>query len=392
MPPAYCFPLCRQKMNVSQVYIARCPDYNQRNVDAALHESLQALESASSLIQAGQRVILKVNLLQGRPPEAAVTTHPALVAAVARWVRQAGATPVIADSPGGPFNAGALRHIYEVTGMRAAAEASGAELNYDVSTVDVACPEGRATHKLEAMRVIAEADAIIALPKLKTHSLTRLTGATKILFGTVPGIVKGTYHARFPSVENFSAMLIDLLCHYKPVLTVMDAIVGMEGNGPSGGEARVIGLLLTSTDAIALDVVAATIVSIDPLSVPPIAAAMRRGLTTGRVQDVQVIGTNLDAVAVRGFKFPTTGIHTRMFPDWTPNWIIQQLLASPQAGSKCVGCSVCADNCPPRAITIVGGRARINLQRCIHCYCCHELCPENAMELHRPWLARLISQ
>ncbi len=378
---------------MSRVHIAPCPDYDPARVEDALHASLEAFPEAPALIRAGQKVLLKANLLQPQPPDKAVTTHPALVAAVARWVTGLGATPIIADSPGGLFNVRTLRHLYQVTGMAQAATDGGAELNYDVSALQVAVPEGRATHTLDAMRAAVEADAIICLPKLKTHGLTLVTGAVKNLFGTVPGLTKGAYHARFPTVDRFSAMLIDNWLYYKPVLTVMDAVVGMQGNGPSGGDPCPIGLLLTSTDGIALDVVAAAVLGVAPLSVPTVAAAARRGLTSGRVEDVQVLGAHLDSVRVRGFRLPHTGMaHGRVIPAIVPRWVTDQLLASPQAGERCTACGVCEQNCPVHAIEIVDGRARTDLRRCIHCFCCHELCPENAVQLRMPLLAKLLDR
>jgi ferredoxin len=243
------------------------------------------------------------------------------------------------------------------------------------------------------MRVAVEADAIISLPKLKTHGLVQFTGATKNLFGTVPGVIKASYHARFAAVERFSAMLIDVLSYHNPVLTIMDAVVGMEGDGPSGGDPRHIGLLLTSTDGVALDVVASTLVGMAPLSVAPIAAAVRRGLISGQVEDIEVQGHSLDAARVVGFKRPRTGVQrVRMIPSSVPSWITDQLLASPQASSKCTACGVCVENCPVEAITIVDGRARMDLHRCIRCYCCHELCPEDAVELKQSLLARLLNR
>lgn len=378
---------------MSRVYIARCPSYSQQDIDTALHESLQALPEAEELIKPGQRVILKPNLLQAQPPEKAVTTHPALVAAVAKWVRKLGAIPIIADSPGPGhlFNARNLRRLYQVTGMTIAAEEGGAALNYDVGTVRVPYPEGRAVQTLDAMKILVEADVIISLPKLKTHDLMLFTGAIKNLFGTVPGMVKSTYHARFPSVERFSTMLIDILNCHKPALTIMDAVVGMEGDGPSAGTPRNIGLLLTSTDAVALDIVAASVVGILPAIVPTVAAAVRRGLTTGRVEDIEVLGNPIETVRVPGFKLPrTAGQHLRMIPHFVPTWITEQLLAKPQAGPRCTACGTCVENCPTQAITIVDNKAHMDLARCIRCYCCHELCPEHAVELHQPLLARVI--
>lgn len=378
---------------MNSVYVAKCSDYSPHTVESALQESLEGLAAEQALIKPGQRVILKVNLLQAQLPDKAVTTHPVIVAAVAKWVRRAGATPIIADSPGGLFNARTLRHVYQVTGMQAAAEAAGAVLNYDVGSTAVSCPECRAAHDFHALKVVVEADAIINLPKLKTHGLTQLTGAIKNIFGTVPGVTKGRYHARFPSVERFSAMLIDILSYHKPVLTVMDAVVAMQGDGPSGGDPRHIGLLLVSRDGISLDVVASTLVGMAPLSVPPIAAAVRRGLSSGRVEDVRILGTPLDGVQVADFERPRTGVeHVRMIPRPVPRFLTDRLLASPQARVNCTACGVCAENCPVAAIAIPNGRALMDLGRCIRCYCCHELCPEDAVELHQPVLARMLNR
>lgn len=378
---------------MSRVYIARCPSYSQQDIDTALYESLQSLPEADGLIKPGQRVILKPNLLQAQPPEKAITTHPSLVATVAKWVRKLGAIPIIADSPGPGhlFNARNLRRLYQVTGMTIAAEEGDATLNYDVGTVRVPYPEGRAVQILDFMKIVVKADVIISLPKLKTHDLMLFTGAIKNLFGTVPGMVKSTYHARFPSVERFSTMLLDILSYHKPALTIMDAVVGMEGDGPSAGTPRHIGLLLTSADAIALDIVATSIVGIPPLTVPTIAAAVRRGLTTGQLQDIEVLGNPIEAVRVQEFKLPRTADqHLRMIPRFVPAWITEQLLAKPEVGPRCTACGTCVENCPVQAVRIVDDRAHMDLDHCIRCYCCHELCPEQAVELREPLLARVI--
>jgi len=378
---------------LSRVYIAGCPNYDRETVEAALHASLEPFAEETASIKPGQRVVLKPNLLKARSPERAVTTHPALVAAVARWVKQLGATPIIADSPGGQFSVGVLRRVYRATGMMAVAEETGAILNYDTKPVVLHCPDSHLTKRLDAVRVIAEADAIISLPKLKTHGMTLFTGATKNLFGTVPGITKAAYHTKMPTVDRFSDMLIDILGHYRPVLTIMDAVIGMEGDGPSSGDPRHVGLLLTSTDGVALDVVATTVVGIPPLNVPPIAAAQRRGLTTGRVEDIEVLGTAVESVMVENFRQPSTGVgRMRRGPGSLRSWFNRLVLASPEASSRCTGCGVCVENCPVQAITIVDGRARMDLTECIRCYCCHELCPTDAVDLRRSLLGRLIGR
>jgi uncharacterized protein (DUF362 family)/NAD-dependent dihydropyrimidine dehydrogenase PreA subunit len=385
--------LTREGDPLTEVYIARCPSYDPQAVENAFLQSMQGLPDARLLVQPGQRVLLKPNLLQAQPPERGITTHPAVVAAVARWVRNAGATPIIADSPGGLYNQHLLRQLYDVTGMATVARETGALLNYDVGALQVVCPGARAAPTLDALRVAVEADAIINIPKLKTHGLMQLTGAVKNLFGTVPGVIKGAYHARFASVERFAAMLVDIASYYRPILTVMDAVVAMEGDGPSGGDLRDVSVLLTSTDAVAVDVVAASIMGMPPLGVPTIAAAVRRRLATGHVEDIRLLGATLGDVRVAGFKQPrTAGQRVRMIPDVVPSWITNALLARPQAGPLCTGCGVCAENCPMQAITVVDQRARTDLNRCIRCYCCHELCPVDAVELHHSILGRLVNR
>jgi uncharacterized protein (DUF362 family)/NAD-dependent dihydropyrimidine dehydrogenase PreA subunit len=375
---------------LSRVYVAICQSYDQETVEAALNESLKPFTAEKPLIKPGQKVVLKPNLLQARSPEGAVTTHPALVAEVARWVKRLGAMPVIADSPGGQFTAGVLRRLYRATGMAVVAEETGAVLNYDTVSTFLPCQEGSLMKMLDAAKVMADADAIISLPKLKTHGLTRFTGATKNLFGTVPGITKAAYHTKLPYLDSFSDMLIDVLCHYKPVLTIMDAVIGMEGDGPSGGDPKYAGLLLTSTDGIALDVVATSIIGMPPLSVPPIAAAARRGLTTGRVEDIDILGIALKALEVEDFRKPSTGSRDmRWVPRFLRSWLNAQLLASPVASTRCIACGVCVKNCPVQAITIVNDRAHMDLKECIRCYCCHELCPVNAVDLRQSYLGHL---
>ena len=177
--------------------------------------------------------------------------------------------------------------------MAEAAAACGAEVNEDQSGVQVSHPEGVLLHRLDLLRVATEVDVIINLPKLKTHNLTGLTLGVKNLFGLVPGAIKIGYHAKLQDRERFAQALLDIYTYDRPALTLMDAVVGMEGNGPTGGTPRPIGALVASADTLACDTVCAALVGLDPLRVLTTEVAARRGLCSGRLEDVELVGDPL---------------------------------------------------------------------------------------------------
>ena len=379
-------------------------------VEAAVRRSVDLLGGMGAYVRAGQRVLLKPNLVRPAAPERAVSTHPAVVAAVARLVAEAGGRAVIVESPGGPYSPGVLRSVYRRTGMDRAAEMSGAELNEDTSAQQVSLPEGVALLRLDVVQPALDADVIINLPKLKTHNLTTLTLAVKNLFGLVPGAIKIGYHAKLADGALFSQGMLDILVYLRPALHIMDAVVAMEGNGPSGGDPRPVGAVLASPDALAMDVAAAALVGFDPLDVSTTAAAVERGLTTGRVEDLDLLGEPLDELCVAGFRrginaavdpglvprwavrfLGADGEHQTLFQAASTGWLGKQLVAYPRAGDACTGCGFCARHCPVNAITVVDHRARMDTRVCIRCYCCHELCPEDAVELRRTLLGRVLT-
>lgn len=375
------------------VHIARCDNYEPGAVDSAIREGIEALGGIGQFVLPGQRVLLKPNLLRPASPDRHITTHPEVVRAVANMVVEAGATPIILDSPGGPHNWVYLRTLYRTTGMAEVCESTGAELGLDTRSTEVSFPEGRRAKRIDMLALAREADLIINLPKLKTHGLTLLTGATKNLFGLVPGMSKLAYHSKWPDVGHFGDMLIDVLQCCAPRLTIMDAIWGMEGNGPSGGSPRQAGMVLASEDGVALDIVAAAAVGIDPLLVPPLRAARERGLTTGRPADVAVSGLSLGNARLHPpFVLPETlpGEGSGLLQRIARLWPTGYLSAYPASNGACIGCGVCARACPVEAISIVEGRAIMNLDKCIRCYCCHELCPHDAIDLRRKALAAFL--
>ena len=387
-------------MEETQVYAASCPDYEQ--AEACIRALVEQMGGMGRFVRPGERIVLKANLLRAAPPESAICTHPAVVEAVARLVKEAGGTPVICDSPGGALHKEAvLRSLYEKTGMAAAAAAAGAELSIDSSTRTVSLPEGKVLRQAEIITPVAEADGVIDLCKMKTHVLMSMTGAVKNLFGVIPGLSKVGYHATHPDHATFADVLLDLTGYVKPRLSLMDGILAMEGDGPgSSGTPRQAGLLLAAANPLALDTAAGAIMNLPRQDNPVLLAAERRGLTPCRMEDVELIGGTVEELRMADYKFPAStksNLMDFLGPLARPAERLckKALSQTPRIdGAKCVGCGICAKSCPGQAIamTAPGKKAHIDQKDCIRCYCCHELCPQRAVELHQSWLGRLLTK
>ncbi len=382
---------------MSEVAIARCGDYEYAEVKSAVARSIDLLGGIGKFIRPGERVLLKVSLLMKRRPEKATTTHPAVARAVAELVKEAGGKPVIGDSPGGYhfYTRKTLESVYETCGMTEAAEASGAQLNYDTEAVDVPYPEGRVIKLVKTIRPLLEADKVISIPRIKTHMMTVYSGAVKNLFGIIPGSYKAEYHLRFEDSEEFADLLIDLCLFAKPCLTVMDAIIGMEGYGPTNGTPRKVGLVISSANPFALDAVAADLIGLKARQVPTIRKSIERGLCPSGAGAIAVLGENPDEVRVADFKKPTVKVAFNFYAILLPKFLKKRLnnVIKPKPTfewQKCLGCGMCAKACPPKAIAMKDGRPSVDLSLCIRCFCCHELCAHGAVGISRPWFIKML--
>jgi uncharacterized protein (DUF362 family) len=375
---------------VTVVSIARCETYQAGQVRSALISALEPLGGIGAFVRAGQRVLLKPNLLMPIRPERAITTHPAVVEAMVELVQGAGGEAVIFDS--GPVPTGlVVRRAYRDTGMLEVAERTGATLHDDIAAVQVPAPESVLLKRLDLVKLCQEVEVVISLPKLKTHNLTTITGAIKNLFGLVPGMTKTAYHAKLPDVGKFCDMLLDIATHVCPALTVMDGVIGLEGSGPStGGSPRHVGALLAGSDVVAMDAVVCQIVGLDPDELPLFRAAQRHGRWP---VEIQVAGTPVAEVAVPDFRLPKTARpvagRNRLSSFATKRTRLFVPYPIPQRG-RCTACRTCERVCPVQAISIVDRLAVVDHEACIRCYCCHEMCPEAAIDLQVSLLGRLL--
>ena len=363
------------------IALVPCPDYERQRVEAAVR---QAVELAGGLdVAPGMRVFLKANLLLAHHPDRAATTHPEVLRALAALVRERGGIPVVGDSPGGPFSEVLLRKVYDATGLTALAEQGAFALNFDTAAVEVPFPAGRVLHKLTLVRAMVEADRLIAVGKLKTHGLTGMTGAAKNLFGAVPGLLKAEYHYRYPDLARFTNLLVDVAACANPCLSLVDAVDAMEGEGPSGGVPRRMGVLLAGANPHELDDAGARLMGQSPERYPLLRRARERDLYA---PGYEVRGTRLEEHALPDFRAlpPREGRLHLLVPARVKRVLRRVVEPKPVfLRERCVGCGDCARSCPPKVIRIVQGKAQADLTHCIRCYCCQELCPMQAVTIRR---------
>jgi len=340
--------------------------YNSIDIDSLLHP----LGNLNKYINKGDRVLLKLNLLNASIPDKRVTTDPSLVKKTAEAVLKTGGIPFIGDSPSGQFSKRRLKKVYKKAGLLELSNELGIELNYNTNTTKVSIPNGKLLKKTTLCNFILQADKIIALPKIKTHSYMIMTLATKIMYGAIPGLTKAKYHSLYIKRSSFADILIDTLSITEPDLIIMDGIIGMQGNGPASGTPVKLKILLASENAFAMDITVCKILNIEPVGIPILKQAKLRDLWPKKILYPKLKPKD---VKYTNFILPTTAGYL-LNGRKTPQRI-------PKVTQKCTSCGLCQEICPKNAIKNELERAEIEYNKCIRCYCCHEICPENAIEL-----------
>ncbi|MEI7814176.1 MAG: DUF362 domain-containing protein [Coriobacteriia bacterium] len=379
---------------MATVSISRCSTYDSAEIATALDAVLSPLGGMAAFVSPGQRVLLKVNLLSRALPQRAVTTHPEFVRQVIRSVRAAGGEVSVGDSPGGPNTVGGVRKIWEDSGIGAVcAEESVPLLLFDDACTRVSGEGGGLYGAFTLGSAVVETDVLISLPKFKTHGLMMFTGAVKNLFGCIPGLEKAQYHLKVPDRDDFGSMLVDLMLACHPSLAIMDAVVGMEGEGPAGGTPRQVGAVIASANSVALDVVASSMAGLDPMEVYSNKAAARRGIGFASADEIDVVGEDWRALAPEGFQLPARDL-SAMMPPWLGKRMRGWTTARPflERAGDCTRCKKCEESCPVSAIVVGDGGPVFDHGTCIRCYCCQELCPPQAIGLKVPPIARFATR
>jgi uncharacterized protein (DUF362 family) len=338
--------------------------------DPEIETLLAPLGGMAQFVKKSEKVLLKANLLSAKDPKKAVTTHPEFLRAVANAVKAAGGEPYIGDSPGGPFSKRHLKKVYQRSGLEHMAKEEQIPLNFATGARVLDIPQGKRLQRSPICDYVLNADKVVALPKLKTHSFQYMTLACKIMYGAVPGFTKAKYHAQFPRRESFADMMLDILTIVKPQLYIMDGIIGMQGQGPGSGDPVKMDLVLASTDCVAMDISVCKILGIEPVGIPALKRAKVRGLWPDKI-DYPILSPG--AVAYKGFRLPNTANHL-LTGKKPPR-------KSPVITEKCTACGDCETICPKAAVRVKGRKAAVTYTKCIRCFCCHEVCPEDAIVL-----------
>jgi uncharacterized protein (DUF362 family)/Pyruvate/2-oxoacid:ferredoxin oxidoreductase delta subunit len=375
------------KSSVSPVSIVKCQNYDEAKVLAGLRQSIDLIGGIQTFVKKGHRVLLKPNLLYGKTPDKAVTTHPAIVKGMIRIVREAGGIPFIGDSP----SIGGLMRAAEKAGIKRVADEMNCPLVEFNKPVLPPKGGGKIFKQLEIDQAVLEADVVINLPKLKTHSLTLLTLGIKNLFGCVPGPRKALWHLKAgEDRKTFAQILVDIYQIVQPSLTILDGIVGMEGNGPGSGDPRALGLILASQDALSLDQVVCDLLGISRKSLMTNRVAFEQGMGNDKID---VLGERMDDVKISAFQFPILSQPDWNIPGFLRKALRNALTSKPVVEEEvCNACNQCVEICPPNTLTRKGKGLVFDYGKCIRCFCCQEVCPEGAISIKPGWGLRLVGR
>jgi uncharacterized protein (DUF362 family)/NAD-dependent dihydropyrimidine dehydrogenase PreA subunit len=324
----------------------------------------------------GKRVLVKPNALRASNAEQAIVTHPAVVRAIVEKLEEMSPAEIIVGDNPGMFSYGANEETFRQSGLLDGAKGYYQNIGTDAVEVDFN-PE--LVDRLGVSRAVLEADVVISVPKFKTHGLTVITGGIKNSYGFIPGAMKANLHRKSGNASRFSKMMVDVFCLRVPDLFIVDAVVGMEGNGPASTDLLDIGRVLASDNAVALDATMARMMGLEPAALLYLKIATQRGLGDYDARSIEVMG---ELARITGFKLPPTAQEAGEIPTGEGEFFLSRIRLRPKAdGKKCTGCGTCVAQCPVGALSMVENLPEVDPDTCITCFCCQEICPEMAIKL-----------
>ena len=376
----------------SKVAIVRCNSYDYAAVKIAVKKGLELLGGASLCSNNGKNILLKPNILSGDSPDKCIGPHPVVFKAIAELFLEAGSQLSYGDSPGFGSPIGNARKA----GFQEVAEELDISFANFNDAIELANPDGKLINKFEIARGVADTDGLVSISKMKTHALTRITGAIKNQFGCIPGARKAEYHSVMPNALQFSRMLVDLNLLIKPILYVMDGVMAMEGNGPRNGNPRAMNVLLFSTDPVALDSTMCKIIDLDIELVELLQAGEEFGL--GTTTDIELVGDPVEDFIDSAFDANRSRVPTTEDTSFLSTNFMRRFSAPRPTihADRCTRCGTCVRVCPaePKALRWADDAHQdppvYDYSKCIRCYCCQEMCPENAISVRIPFLGKII--
>jgi uncharacterized protein (DUF362 family)/Pyruvate/2-oxoacid:ferredoxin oxidoreductase delta subunit len=349
-------------------------------IHPATYERLgQAIDRAFELFPMELRaksVLIKPNVLRASEPGEGIVTHPAVLRAVVEKVETMHPASIVVGDNSGLIGYGANEESFKRTGLMEAAKGYYQNIGNDSKKVEFN-PDFMST--VSVSRIVLDADIIISLPKFKTHGLTVITGAIKNSYGFLPGAQKARLHRAAASPERFHEMLVDVFRLRVPDLFLVDAVVGMEGNGPVSPDLINVGLILASDNGVALDAVITAMMGCEPGRLRFLQKAKEVGLGDYDLSAIEVIG---EFIPLPDFKLPPLSGERDFNNKTIQDALHSRTLLRPQADPElCTGCSACVEQCPVSALSMNHELPRVDASLCITCFCCQEICPEKAMSL-----------
>lgn len=369
---------------MNKVIVKECESYDVNQIIKIINEGMEALGGWSQFVKPLDRVLLKVNLIGPKPPESAAVTHVEFVRAMVRILRHQECEVWIGDSSGGAIAGIApTAQGFQVSGLEQMAKEEGALIkNFDKEGAVEVPRTSQPSETMFLAKPLFDADVVINLPKFKTHSMGIYTGAVKNVFGCLPGLRKAKYHRDAPAPEEFGAILADIHQALPLQLHIMDGVVAMQGEGPTAGDPYPAKKILISTDPMALDTVAMSLIGLHPEEVPILTEAIAQEIGISMLEKIEIFADQDALSRLENFQLPKRYQSTKKQNYKSLIKVIDFLKTRPEVNrKKCVNCNMCVESCPVEAID--RETKKIDYDLCIECLCCHELCRYEAVELKR---------